>query len=143
MKYSGSTEGRETHSNWGGTQMIDSYYPSSEKIMYKYKMWAYYFSVVTIYDKFVDTSLVVAELTTGPLTIPDTSWAEILFYDEYFSKYFIILMLANFIRLEGRQWVVWWIKSKGRIAFLSKNEQGLASLFCKGPDNNYFWLYRL
>lgn len=73
--------------------MADLYSPSSQKITPKSKMSAYYFSMITIDLKFADISWVVHGLTTGSLT--DT---ESLFYDDYCSKYFTILIFANFIR---------------------------------------------
>lgn len=83
--------------------MADSYYPGSEEIIYKSKMSAYYFSMIIVYDKVLNTSLAVHKLSTGPLSDPDTSQTEILFYDAYFSKYFPIIILADFIRREGTQ----------------------------------------
>ena len=69
MKYSGSTEGRENDSSLVGTQMEDLH-PSSEETIYKSKMSVYYFSMIIMFDKFLDASLVVHELTTGPLSNP-------------------------------------------------------------------------
>lgn len=69
MKYSGSTEGRENDSSLVGTQM-KTYITQSEETIYKSKMSVYYFSMIIMFAKFLDASLVVYELTTGPLSNP-------------------------------------------------------------------------
>lgn len=127
MRSSGSSEGRENNSNWVKHKwQICIPSSNSEKMIYESKMSVYYFSTP---DKFLDASLVVHELTTGPLT---NSWH--FFNWESIIRWIFLKILHNcnacrFYKVRGRQWMVWWMKSKGQISFLTK-EQGWHVLFC-------------
>lgn len=64
MTCSEGTGGGEINSSWGGEHVAGSYYPGSEKIIYKSKMSGHYSLMITRH--FLDI-LVAHEFTTGPL----------------------------------------------------------------------------